>query len=130
MITHTFLLFGNPDCTGHLLHRAFWQDFFGVIRGLRKVLSVNVPMTHINCLGNNFPIARTFVTQKNCFRIIYVYIYILCNHFGPHSMATKRKENNSELGEACLLTVGAFLLTLKLLCSQSLKALIRRTLPL
>ena len=33
------------------------------------------------------------------------------------------------LGEACLLTVGAFLLTLKLLCLQSLKALIRRTFP-
>ena len=33
-------------------------------------------------------------------------------------------------GEAFLLTVGAFLLTVKLLCLQSLKALIRRTFPL
>ena len=33
-------------------------------------------------------------------------------------------------GEAFLLTVGAFLLTAELLCLQSLKALIRRTLPL
>ena len=34
------------------------------------------------------------------------------------------------LGEAFLLTVGAFLLTVKLLCSQSLKALFRCTFPL
>ena len=34
------------------------------------------------------------------------------------------------LGDASLLTVGAFLLTVKLLCLQSLKALIRRTFPL
>ena len=34
------------------------------------------------------------------------------------------------MGEAFLLTVGAFLLTVKLLCLQSLKALIRRTFPL
>ena len=33
-------------------------------------------------------------------------------------------------GEAFLPTVGAFLLTVKLLCLQSLKALIRRTFPL
>ena len=34
------------------------------------------------------------------------------------------------MGEAFLLTVGAFLLTVKLLCLQSLKALIRGTFPL
>ena len=34
------------------------------------------------------------------------------------------------IGEAFLLTVGAFLLTVKLLCLQSLKALIRRAFPL
>ena len=39
-------------------------------------------------------------------------------------------ENTKEKGEAFLLTVGAFLLTVKLLCLQSLKALIRRTFPL
>ena len=33
-------------------------------------------------------------------------------------------------GEVFLLTVGAFLLTVKLLCSQSLRALVRRTFPL
>ena len=33
------------------------------------------------------------------------------------------------MGEAFLLTVGACLLTVKLLCLQSLKALIRRTFP-
>ena len=33
-------------------------------------------------------------------------------------------------GEAFLLTVGASLLAVELLCSQSLKALIRRTFPL
>ena len=35
-----------------------------------------------------------------------------------------------KLGEAFLLTVGAFLLTVQLLCLQSLKALIRHTFPL
>ena len=35
-----------------------------------------------------------------------------------------------EKGEAFSLTVGAFLLTVKLLCLQSLKALIRRAFPL
>ena len=34
------------------------------------------------------------------------------------------------MGEAFLLRVGAFLLTVKLLCLQSLKARLRRTLPL
>ena len=33
-------------------------------------------------------------------------------------------------GKARLLTVGAFLLTVKFLCLQSLKAIIRRTFPL
>ena len=32
--SHTFLSFGNlfPNCTGYLLHRAFWQEFFRVIQ--------------------------------------------------------------------------------------------------
>ena len=34
------------------------------------------------------------------------------------------------MGEALLLRVGVFLLTVKLLCLQSLKALIGRTFPL
>ena len=34
------------------------------------------------------------------------------------------------MGEALLLTVGAFLLTVKFFCLQSLKALIRRTFAL
>ena len=55
MTIHTFFLFGNLflNCTGHLLHRAFWQEFFCVIWGFHKVLSVNVPITNINCLGIN-----------------------------------------------------------------------------
>ena len=43
---------------------------------------------------------------------------------GPKCCETK------ERGEAFLLTVGAFLLTVRLLCLQSLKARIRRTFPL
>ena len=35
---------------------------------------MNAPIAHINCLGINFPIARTSVTQTNCFRIICVII--------------------------------------------------------
>ena len=32
MITHAYLFFGNqsPNCTGHLLHRAFRHEFFSV----------------------------------------------------------------------------------------------------
>ena len=61
------------------LHRtsvtqAFWQELLCVIRGLHKVLSVSAPITHSNCPGTNFPIARTCVTQKNSFRIICVII--------------------------------------------------------
>ena len=41
---------------------------FCVIGPLDKVLSVNATITHSNCLGSNFPIARTSVTQKNYFR--------------------------------------------------------------
>ena len=33
---------------------------------------MNASITHIKCLGTNFPIARTSVTQKKCFRIICV----------------------------------------------------------
>ena len=49
--------------------------------------------------------------------------------------AKRKKESpggqreSQKVGEACLLTVGAFSLTVKLLCLQSLKALIRRTFP-
>ena len=34
MITHTFFLFGNyfPNYTWYLLHRAFWQEFFCVLK--------------------------------------------------------------------------------------------------
>ena len=39
-------------------------------------------------------------------------------------------ENSAVRGEASLLTIGVFLLTVKLLCLQSIKALIRRTFPL
>ena len=42
----------------------------------------------------------------------------------------KTSQVTSERGKRFWLTVGAFLLTVKLLCLQSLKALIRRTFPL
>ena len=64
--THIFYDLGMSfPITGHLLHRAFWPEFFCVIRRLHKVLSVNVPNRHIN-----EPIIHTHisVTQSNCFR--------------------------------------------------------------
>ena len=42
----------------------------------------------------------------------------------------ERQKTQKSRGEAFLLTVGAFLLTVKLLCLQSVKALIRRIFPL
>ena len=42
----------------------------------------------------------------------------------------RRKRGCIHLGEAFLLTVGAFVLTVRLLCLHSLKALIRRTFSL
>ena len=53
---------------------AFWQELFCVTGRLHKVLSVNAPITQVNCLGIDFPITRTSVTRKNCFRIICVII--------------------------------------------------------
>ena len=51
---------------------------------------MNAPITHINCLGIDFPITHTSVTQKNCFRIISVIISGLivstvpkCSHSKP-----------------------------------------------
>ena len=75
MITD-ILLFGMyfPNYTENLLHKAFWHELFCVIRRLYKALSVNAPITHIDCLGIKFPIARTSVAQENCFRSIYVII--------------------------------------------------------
>ena len=72
MITQAFCYL--PSYTGQLLPRAFWQELICVIRCLHKVPSVDVLITHMNCLGINFPTTRTFVTQKNCFRIISVII--------------------------------------------------------
>ena len=75
MITHTFLIFGNiSPVTQDICYTGFsGKIFFCVVRGLHKVLSVKVFITHINCLEINFPIACTF-TQKNCFRISCVII--------------------------------------------------------
>ena len=58
---------------------------------------MNAPITNINCLGNNFPIARTSVAQKNCFRIICVMISglivvstpVSCRSTERHSSHTK-----------------------------------------
>ena len=78
--TH-ILLFGNSflNYTGHLLHRAFWQEFFCVTRRLHKVLSVNAPITH--------KMVWEFIS--NCTHICYtkeLFPNHLCNHFGPHSI--------------------------------------------
>ena len=45
------------------------RNSFVYFRHLHKIFSVHVPITHINCLGIDLPIARTFVTKK-CLRII------------------------------------------------------------
>ena len=68
-----------PNYTGHLLHRAFWQDYFCVVGRLHKVLSANVPITHINCLGINFQLHTHICYTKELFPIYS------CNHFGPQS---------------------------------------------
>ena len=76
MITHTFLLFGKIS----QLHRTsvtqgvLAAGIFCVIGRVHKVLYVSAPIAHFNCLGIDFPITRTFVTQKKCFRIICVII--------------------------------------------------------
>ena len=51
-----------------------------------------------------------------------------CNYQGGRTCVNRTHENY--LGEAFLLTVGAFLLAVKLFCLQALKTLIRRTFPL
>ena len=49
----------------------------------------------------------------------------------PHTHTHEHYQRHGLLkGGSFVLTVGAFLLTVKLLCLQSLKALIRRTFPL
>ena len=53
-----------PNCTGHLLHMAFWQEFFCVIRTPMEVLCVNATITHSNCLGMNFPITHTHLLHQ------------------------------------------------------------------
>ena len=51
-------------------------------------------------------------------------------HKGMSAHAHRLEGSLFVMGEAFLLTVGAILLTVELLCLQSLKALIRRTFPL
>ena len=79
MITHTDFIVSEFIAQLHRtsVTQGFLAEFSCVIRGLHKVLSVNVLITHINCLGMNFPIARTFGTQKGCFRILCVIISVL-----------------------------------------------------
>ena len=62
---------------------------------------------------------------KFFFRKVQMSIKSLSANFGLQPPPPKKKG-----GEAFLLTVGAFLLTVKLPCLQSLKALMRRTFPL
>ena len=88
--THTFLLFGNqfPSCTGHLLHRAFWQEFFCVIWAPPCSTFCKRQLHKIILLELIFQLhTHTSVTQKNCFRIS------LCNHFGPHSIGQNKSKN-------------------------------------
>ena len=62
---HTFIIWElTSNCTGHMLHRALWQELICVIRP---------PCTH-ELSRNYFPIACTSVTQKKCFRIVCVII--------------------------------------------------------
>ena len=92
MDTRNFLIISQLHRTSVTqLHRAFWHELFCVIGRLHKVLSVNAPMTRINCLGINFPIARTSVTQKKLFP------NYLCNHFGPHSTRVWRRNSKCPL---------------------------------
>ena len=53
-----------------------------------------------------------------------------CNSTTRDHPVSKEGHAGKDVGEAFLLTVGVLLLTVKLLCLQSLKVLIRRTFPL
>ena len=52
------------------------------------------------------------------------------HHLSVEENPPEKTPPKMKRGKLFLLTVGAFLLTVKLLCLQSLKALIRRTFPL
>ena len=53
-----------------------------MIRRLHEVLSVNAPITHINCLGSNFQLHAHLLHKEH-------FPNYLCNHFGPHSTAAQ-----------------------------------------
>ena len=63
-----------------------------------------------------------FIVASPSLRYVYVTV--------PKIQLSKEMGCCNVMGEAFLLTVGALLLTVKLLCLQSLNALIRRTFPL
>ena len=74
---YRFLLFGNefPNCAGHLLHRAFWQELFCATRGPHKVLSVHVQIMHTHIVWESISdYTHTSVKPKNCFRSICVIV--------------------------------------------------------
>ena len=58
-----------------------------------KILSVNAPITHITCLGIYLPVARTSVTQKNCFWTIFEIIWGLIANL-PGAVLQKRYFKN------------------------------------
>ena len=75
MITRTFCYLGlNFPITQDIRYTGLSGRIFCVIGCLSKVLSVNVPITHSNCLVLAFPITPASVTQRNCFQIISVIV--------------------------------------------------------
>ena len=82
----------------------------------------------VPCLSPKHELRFLFGSGYSFFSLKY-----LCGHecerLSVQSIAL-RKRKRQTIGGSFLLTVGAFLLTVKLLCLQSLKALIRRTFPL
>ena len=61
-----------PNCAGHLLHRAFWQELFWVIGRLHKVFSANAPITHLNCLGTHYQL-HAHLLHKRIVSKLFVY---------------------------------------------------------
>ena len=92
-------------------------------------------------LVNEFKFNTNTDTSKNDWEFKCIYFHAHGNYASEGGVAVwkmpvlKLEHRQTTMdhqirGEAFLLTVGAFLLTVKLLCLQSLQALIRRTLSL
>ena len=108
------LFYGSKDYTHIITQYICYVGFSGrivfcVIRGLHEVLSVNVPITHINCLGMNFPIAWTFVTMICYTKALF--LNYLCNrsgltvsHIAHHSSQPLRATPSWGERDVCLQT--------------------------